>query len=144
VKDTLIKAASHHSHQRDRDLALIFLYTRGVIFSGTPHRGTEKEALGDLIAKTANLMFREANTQLLQSLRTGSHVLEKQRDDFVTISNNFLVRCVKEELPTAIGMVSYPVIYMRSLTEPHIDRSRVFCKLRWLQHKKGFHLRQSH
>jgi hypothetical protein len=119
VKDALIKAASHHSHQRDRDLALIFLHTRGVIFLGTPHRGTEKEALGDFVARAANLGLRKANTQLLRSLRTDSHILEKQRDDFVTISNKFLVRCVKEELPTAIGMVSYPVIYMRSLTEPH-------------------------
>jgi hypothetical protein len=116
VKDALIKAASHDSHKRDRDLALIYQHTKGVLFLGTPHRGSQQEPFGDLLARAANLSLHQANTQLLRSLRTDSHILEKQRDDFVTISNNLLVRCVKEERPTALGIVSSPAIYARSLT----------------------------
>lgn len=86
VKDALVKAASHDSHKRDRDLALIYQHTKAVLFLGTPHRGSHKEAFGDLLVKAANLSLHQAKKQLLQSLRTDSHILEKQRDDFIAIS----------------------------------------------------------
>lgn len=118
VKDALIKAASHDSHKRDRDLALIYQHTKAVLFLGTPHRGSHKEAFGDLLARAANLSLHQPNTQLLQSLRTDSHILEKQRDDFITISKNLLVRCVKEERPTPLGIVSSPATYVQAPTKP--------------------------
>lgn len=105
VKDALIEAASNKCHQRDLSLPKIYTETKGVIFLGTPHRGSDKESLGDLMAKAAGVGLRRPNTQLLQSLRTDSHVFEKQRDQFITVSRDFLVRCVREELPMGIGMV---------------------------------------
>jgi hypothetical protein len=108
VKDVLIKAALHKSHNRDMSHAAIYTGTKGVIFLGTPHRGSGKEKLGDLVANAASIGLRRPNKQLLQSLRQNSHILEKQRDDFVTISNKMSIRCVREEIPTSVGMVCHP------------------------------------
>jgi hypothetical protein len=118
VKDALVKAASHDSHKRDRDLALIGQHTKGVLFLGTPHRGSQQATFGDVLARAANLSLHQANKQLLRSLRTDSRILENQRHDFVTISNNLLVRCVNEERPTPSGVVSSPATCAQSLTKP--------------------------
>jgi hypothetical protein len=117
VKDALVKAASHDSHKRDHDLALIGRHTKGVLFLGTPHRGSQQATFSDVLARTASLLLHKTNTQLLRSLRADSHILEKQRDDFITISKNLLVRCVKEDRPTPLGIVSSPATYARSLTK---------------------------
>ena len=108
VKDALINAALNNSHQRDLTVATIYTDTKGVLFFGTPHRGSGQEPLGDLVAKAAGLGLHRPNTQLLQSLRTDSHILEKQRQDFITISKDLLIRCVREEKPMSVGMVCCP------------------------------------
>ncbi|KAI0426347.1 hypothetical protein F5Y09DRAFT_351359 [Xylaria sp. FL1042] len=88
--------------------AQIYRSTVGVVFKGTPHRDSSKETYGDVIAKIAKLSLRQPNKQLLQTLRPDSHILEKQRNDFTTISNNMTIVCVHEELHTALGMIVPP------------------------------------
>lgn len=108
VKDALINAALNNSHQRDVTVATIYTKTKGVLFFGTPHRGSAQEPLGGLVAKAAGLGLRRPNTQLLRSLRTVPHILEKQREDFITISKDLLIRCVSEGKPMNVGMVCCP------------------------------------
>ncbi|KAI1284239.1 hypothetical protein F5Y07DRAFT_349154 [Xylaria sp. FL0933] len=67
---------------------------------GTPHRGSSLESYGEIVVKIAKLSGRRPNAQLLQTLRPNSHILEKLRNDFTTISNNMVVVCFYEELPT--------------------------------------------
>lgn len=99
----MIIAAAYDKHKRHPSLAATYANTRGVIFLGTPHRGSGTVALGQVLVRIAFL--HQPNTQLLQSLQVDSHTLERQREEFVTISERLSVACVREEIPTPIGMV---------------------------------------
>lgn len=55
-------------------LSEIYAHTKGVIFLGTPHRGSSKEGLGEVVLKLVK--FRQPIAQLLQTLRDDSHILE--------------------------------------------------------------------
>ncbi|KAK8067630.1 hypothetical protein PG996_006742 [Apiospora saccharicola] len=79
VKDALIAADNYRSHGRFPDQAEIYSSTKGVIFFGTPHRGSDKVALGEMLASIAKISLRQPNTQLLDALPQDSHILEKQR-----------------------------------------------------------------
>ncbi|KAK8071344.1 hypothetical protein PG997_011547 [Apiospora hydei] len=108
VKEALIMAASYHSNGRFPDQAELYKSTRGVVFYGTPHRGSGKTALGGMVANFAQFSLLQPNTQLFNALRRDSHVLEKQRDEFATISRDMDVLCFAETKPTAIGMIVPP------------------------------------
>ncbi|KAI1350937.1 hypothetical protein F5Y01DRAFT_315219 [Xylaria sp. FL0043] len=100
VKEALISSASYDHSNRFPQLAMIYRSTVGVVFMGTPHRGSSLESYGEIVVKIAKLSGRRPNAQLLQTLRPNSHILEKLRNDFTTISNNMVVVCFYEELPT--------------------------------------------
>jgi hypothetical protein len=105
LKEALIKSAAYNSHRRHPTLGEIYASTIGVIFLGTPHRGSSQETLGEVAANVAKLSFRQPNKQLLQTLKPDSHILENQRDQFTTISSNLSIVCIREELPTGAGLV---------------------------------------
>jgi pimeloyl-ACP methyl ester carboxylesterase len=105
IKEALIKSAAYQSHGRHPTLGEIYVHTKGVIFLGTPHRGSNKESLGEVIAHVAKYSFRQPNDQLMRTLQHDSHILENQRDQFTTISEYIHVVCIREEIPTAFGMV---------------------------------------
>ncbi|KAI9774253.1 MAG: hypothetical protein M1840_004147, partial [Geoglossum simile] len=105
IKQALIKSAEYNSHGRHPTLGEIYASTKGVIFLGTPHRGSDKESLGEVVSKVAKFSFRQPNEQLLQTLKPDSHILENQRDQFTTISKDLSMVCIREELPTAFGMI---------------------------------------
>jgi protein SERAC1 len=108
IKQALIKSAEYNSHGRHPTLGEIYASTKGVIFLGTPHRGSDKESLGEVVSKVAKFSFRQPNEQLLQTLKLNSHILENQRDQFTTISKDLPIVCIREELPTVVGMVGEP------------------------------------
>ncbi|KAI9761267.1 MAG: hypothetical protein M1840_001991, partial [Geoglossum simile] len=105
IKQALIKSAEYNSHGRHPTLGEIYASTKSVIFLGTPHRGSDKESLGEVVSKVAKFSFRQPNEQLLQTLKPDSHILENQRDQFTTISKDLPIVCIREELPTAVGMI---------------------------------------
>jgi hypothetical protein len=105
IKETLIKSAAYQSHGRHPTLGEIYAHTRGVIFLGTPHRGSNKASLGEVIAQVAKYSFRQPNEQLIRTLQHDSHILENQRDQFTTISKDIPIVCIREEIPTGVGMV---------------------------------------
>lgn len=105
VKAALIKSDGYNNHNRHASQADIYASTSGVAFFGTPHRGSSKEGYGEIIAGIAKFCLRQPNKSLLETLKEDSHILEGQRDAWTTISNDMQVICVREELPTAIGMI---------------------------------------
>ncbi|ETS83590.1 hypothetical protein PFICI_05466 [Pestalotiopsis fici W106-1] len=105
VKAALIKSAEYKSHNRHPRQAEIYASTCGVAFFGTPHRGSSTEGYAEIIAGIAKLAWRRPNKSLLDALKENSQILEHQRESWTTISNNIPVVCVREELPTAIGMI---------------------------------------
>ncbi len=73
---------------------------------GTPHRGSNKAALAELVSNVATLTFRQPNKKIISVLKPESDVLENQREKFVTITSGIPIICFVEELPTAAGVVS--------------------------------------
>ena len=87
---------------------MIFLSTYGVVFLGTPHRGTSQAGLGILAANVCRAMLRDANTSILRSLEQDSEVLERIREAFERMMTRERVKAYSfvEELPTVgVGMV---------------------------------------
>jgi hypothetical protein len=101
VKQALISAAGQSKHQRHNDLGGIYDATIDVLFLGTPHRGSSKEELGRLFAFIAQAAAHKVNTQLLATVAENSHILQQQRDDVTTISNNLDIFCFYETMRTA-------------------------------------------
>ncbi|KAI1154522.1 hypothetical protein F4825DRAFT_170513 [Nemania diffusa] len=106
VKQALITADSYNTHGRlPAGFGNIYKSTAGVIFMGTPHRGSSKESYGEIAVNIAKLSLRQPNSQLLRTLKPDSHILEQQRDDFTTISKDMAIVCIREELPTGAGLI---------------------------------------
>ncbi|OBT86647.1 hypothetical protein VE02_04446 [Pseudogymnoascus sp. 03VT05] len=101
----LIKSAAYQNHGRHLSLGSIYHHTKGVVFLGTPHRGSDKTDLANIIASVAKFSFRQPNKQLVRALSRDSDVLENQREQFTTITRETPIICIREELPTAIGMI---------------------------------------
>ena len=87
---------------------MIFLSTYGVVFLGTPHRGSHHASLGILAANVCRAMLQDTNTGILRSLEQNSEVLERIGEAFerMMIRERMEAYSFVEELPTAdAGMV---------------------------------------
>ena len=87
---------------------MIFLSTYGVVFLGTPHRGSHQAGLGILAANVCRAMLQDANADILRSLEQDSEVLERIRDSFERMVTREEVKAYSfvEEVPTkGVGMV---------------------------------------
>jgi len=135
IKEALITSALYNKHGEHLGLGEIFASTIGVIFLGTPHRGSSQESLAEIATNIARLSLRQPNKQLLATLSQESHILEVQRERFKTISSNFSIVCIREELPTGLGLVcllsekiSWLLAFVNILM---VDCQRSLCFLRW-------------
>jgi hypothetical protein len=88
-------------------LGAIYTCTSGVVFLGTPHRGSDKIGLAQVVSSIAKLALRQPNDKVLRNLAEDSDILERQRESFTTISSKMPLVCLHEELPTGIGIVSF-------------------------------------
>ena len=61
----------------------IFSQTYGVIFFGTPHRGSDFASLGRIVARIAGFGLAESDQALLQALEVGSPELQRIADSFI-------------------------------------------------------------
>lgn len=105
----MIKSAELRSTQRDTRLGAIQGCVVGVVFMGTPHRGSGKADLGLIASSVAKAVYARPNRGLVQSLKKGSHILEQQRDSFVSVSERTPIACLYEEKPMKTGgMVRMP------------------------------------
>ena len=105
IKEAIIEAASQHHSKRDLSLFEIYPSIIGVVFFGTPHRGSSMASLGDMLVTMAKISLRRPNESLLQDMKKDSTVLETQRERFVTYANELTLVTVREEIATNIGMV---------------------------------------
>jgi protein SERAC1 len=94
--------ALHYSdfHRRTKpDLATILDATRGIIFLGTPHRGSEVTTLPKLVASIIQAV-QDVNMELIRDVETNSHTLDRIADSFGQIMDRrtFTVFSFEEEL----------------------------------------------
>jgi len=108
IKEALIRSSEYHHNQQEEDLGSVFACTKGVVFLGTPHRGSDLTPYGHIVAKVARLLLRQPNEKLISLLESESPILERQRRSFASISKDIGLACVIEELPTRLGIVSAP------------------------------------
>ena len=74
--------------------------TVGVLFLGTPHRGSNSASLGKIASRIALTM--RPNLRLLQGLERNSETLERVGDGFsqTVLKHNIRLCCFREELAT--------------------------------------------
>lgn len=51
--------------------------TKGIVFFGTPHRGSDKATYGSILANVATTMMRKPSSKLINALKTNSDDLEE-------------------------------------------------------------------
>ncbi|KIM82087.1 hypothetical protein PILCRDRAFT_820986 [Piloderma croceum F 1598] len=56
--------------------------TTGILFFGSPHRGSEKAAYGVILAKIASTVLNRPNSSLLSALQTNSNELMRLSSEF--------------------------------------------------------------
>jgi hypothetical protein len=82
-------------------LANIFSASRGIIFLGTPHRGSDSASLSKVVASVAQLALPNSNVDLIRSLEKDSQILDRIRDGFSRIldKRSLTIWSFIEELP---------------------------------------------
>lgn len=105
IKQALIRSAEYFNNKQDMNLGAISQATSGVIFLGTPHRGSGKTSLGSLVQIAAKIALRQPNTKLLDVLCDDSQILEMQQKSFNGICRDWTLACLHEEYPESIGIV---------------------------------------
>lgn len=101
----LIRSAEYLHNRQDLSLGAIYSCTKGVVFLGTPHRGSDKVGLADIISCVAKVALRQPSHHLIRILAENSDILERQRSSFASISERMSLVCLYEEIPTGIGLV---------------------------------------
>ena len=112
------------SHRRTRpDLATIMDATRGIVFLGTPHRGSDATTLPKMIASVI-AAFQDVNVNLLQALERESETLDRIGDSFGQILDRrtFSVYSFEEELAIVGRKVS--IVYMWIAVELNLSSDR--------------------
>ncbi|KAL4878823.1 hypothetical protein BJY04DRAFT_105403 [Aspergillus karnatakaensis] len=105
VKEALINAnISFHNEDNPRR-ASIFENTKGIIFFGTPHRGSPTMSHADLVSKTAKVVLHKSNERLIHALREESQLLDIQRTRFSAVGKDVKIVCFSEEREMSVGMI---------------------------------------
>lgn len=86
--------ANHSEIFRDLRLSVT-----GIVFLGTPHRGSDAAGYGKWLARTAG-----CDTTLLESLTSNSQVLHEIAHDFETSYDNTDLVCFYEEKFGVLGV----------------------------------------
>ncbi|RDW85905.1 hypothetical protein BP5796_04230 [Coleophoma crateriformis] len=85
-------------------------FTTGVIFLGTPHRGSKSSSKADQIANIAAFMGLGARSKLLATINEDSDIAKDMVQDFTTVAkeNDISLFCFYEELSTDIAAIIRP------------------------------------
>lgn len=113
---------SHALEQKQPHLFNIYSSTIGVIYLGTPHRGSGGASLGLVAATAASCFLQSPNKSLLRSLQFSSAELERISDTFSLLPRR-IDKTIQEysfqedrgmasALPLIGGKVGSPSVYL--------------------------------
>lgn len=77
--------------------------TYGILFLGTPHKGSESVSLGRIVAQIAKISFQDPKTQLLKSLKENSKELQDLSVEFSKLHSLFRIVSFYEQKETVFG-----------------------------------------
>lgn len=97
----------------------IFVSTYGVLFLGTPHNGSSKAGLASVGSRMISALTPskvvDTNSQLTDTLREGSEVLQNITDMFVPLMKNFRIYFFWEQEKTNLGTtLAYVCLFVRA------------------------------
>lgn len=83
--------------------------TYGIIFLGTPHRGSEIATLGKMAQEITKIMWKRPNMAVLRDLEVNSEALDRVGRGFsqILVDRPLRIHSFREELPTKGIMVSF-------------------------------------
>jgi protein SERAC1 len=88
------------------NLAKILPATRGIIFLGTPHRGSGMASLASVVASVTKLALRSTNNRLVQELERDAPTLARIGNEFSRIidenRDKLVIYSFIEELPSPV------------------------------------------
>ena len=99
---------SDRVHDTQPHLGYILPATRGIIFLGTPHRGSGTTSFAKVAANVVRVALRSTNDKLIREIERDSPTLDRLSDNFVRILDRrkFMVWSFVEELATTgVGKV---------------------------------------
>jgi hypothetical protein len=102
----LCKAFEFSNQGRQQRVAALFNATAGIIFLGTPHRGSNKASWDRVARNLSEAVLNDSNQLVVEALIRGSEVLERLQDSFSGLLQNISVYSFLEDKPVdGIGKV---------------------------------------
>lgn len=80
-------------------VATLSAHTKGILFAGTPHRGSNMAKWICTATRLAWLVQSDRNAELISTLRRGSQLLNDIQEGFKHILENYAVYSLLEEVP---------------------------------------------
>jgi hypothetical protein len=79
----------------------------GVVFAGTPHRGSEKARWAKVATNLAKFVLKDNSTAQVTALCKGSETLERLQMDFARVSGSLRIYtfCEEHQYSEAVGKV---------------------------------------
>jgi hypothetical protein len=78
----------------------IFQHTVGLIFFGTPHRGSDKATYGKILSNIATTVMNAPSSKLLSALQSNSDALQRLTSDFKHQIPQYQIVSFYETMPT--------------------------------------------
>ncbi|KAF8527032.1 hypothetical protein BU17DRAFT_40266, partial [Hysterangium stoloniferum] len=100
LKFALIYASRHH-REHVLNYKSFSEVTKGILFFGTPHRGTDGITAAEIFVKI-HAMSGEIDQTLRKHLVVNSETLEDMRADYCAISDRYITNCFFESLPSTL------------------------------------------
>jgi protein SERAC1 len=96
----------HKSRGYHPRLAAILPATVGIVFAGTPHRGSNKATWASIATNLAKLILKDHNDRVINALCRGSETLERLQNSFSGIASDMKVfSFFEDEQTSSIGKV---------------------------------------
>jgi hypothetical protein len=99
IQALIIATIDKHNYGTLRDII------HGVVFLGTPHKGTSLASYGEMIVSIAKTVALGPNGELISQIRENSRELWKMSSYFGSIYKEFDVFCFYELLPQRFGVI---------------------------------------
>ena len=107
IKDALCRSYNYRNSSRQSERAAIQGHTAGIVFLGTPHRGSSHAAWASLVTRLAEVVLKDKNESVIEALKNGSETTQRLQEDFSGFANDIHIRTCLEDLAySKIGKVT--------------------------------------